>query len=141
MKARIEHRVPLSRRATEILRELERDRESGDDYVFAGQRERSPLSNMALLMMLRRMKRGDITAHGFRSTLSDGASEVSSFSGELRETALAHDPEQGRARLPSRRRAGKEADDDGGLGELVPSDARRPSLTIVQTAERTPSKG
>ena len=90
MKARIEHRVPLSRRATEILRELERDRESGDDYVFAGQRERSPLSNMALLMMLRRMKQGDITAHGFRSTLSDWASEVSSFSGELRETALAH---------------------------------------------------
>ena len=90
MKARVEHRVPLSRRAMEILRDLERDRESGDDYVFAGQREGSPLSNMALLMMLRRMKRGDITAHGFRSTFSDWASEVSSFSGELRETALAH---------------------------------------------------
>ena len=69
---------------------MERDREDGDDYVFAGQREGSPLSNMALLMMLRRMKRGDITAHGFRSTFSDWASEVSSFSGELRETALAH---------------------------------------------------
>ena len=75
----------------EILRELERDREDGGHYVFAGQREGSPLSNMALLMMLRRMKRGDITtAHGFRSTFSDWASEVSSFSGELRETALAH---------------------------------------------------
>jgi integrase len=45
---------------------------------------------LALLMMLRRMKRGDITAHGFRSTFSDWASEVSLFSGELRETALAH---------------------------------------------------
>ena len=45
---------------------------------------------MALLMMLRRMKRDDITAHGFRSSFSDWASEVSSFSGELRETALAH---------------------------------------------------
>ncbi len=89
MKARVEHRVPLSRRAMKILRELERDRES-EGYVFAGQRERSPLSNMALLMMLRRMKRGDITAHGFRSSFSDWASEVSSFSGELRETALAH---------------------------------------------------
>ena len=90
MKARVEHRVPLSRRAMEILRDLERDREDGGDYVFAGQREGSPLSNMALLMMLRRMKRGDITAHGFRSSFSDWASEVSSFSGELRETALAH---------------------------------------------------
>jgi integrase len=91
MKARVEHRVPLSRRAMEILRDLERDREGGSDYVFAGQREGSPLSNMSLLMMLRRIKRGDITtAHGFRSTFSDWASEVSSFSGELRETALAH---------------------------------------------------
>ena len=90
MKARVEHRVPLSRPAIEILRDLERDRESDSDCVFAGQRAGSPLSNMALLMMLRRMKRGDITAHGFRSSFSDWASEVSSFSGELRETALAH---------------------------------------------------
>ena len=59
--------MPLSRRAMEILRELERDRESGDDYLFAGQRERSPLSNMSLLMMLRRMKRGDY--HGPRISL------------------------------------------------------------------------
>ena len=45
---------------------------------------------MSLLMMLRRMKRDDFTAHGFRSTFSDWASEVNSFSGELGETALAH---------------------------------------------------
>jgi hypothetical protein len=38
----------------EILRNLERDREDGDAYVFAGEREGSPLSNMAWLMMLRR---------------------------------------------------------------------------------------
>ena len=44
---------------------------------------------MALLMMLRRMSRGEITAHGLRSSFSDWASEVSSFSAELRETALA----------------------------------------------------
>jgi integrase len=77
--------VPPSRRAMEILRDVERDREDGDAYVFAGQREGRPLSNMALLMMLRRMKRGNVTAHGFRSTFSDWASEVSSFNGELRE--------------------------------------------------------
>jgi hypothetical protein len=40
-------------------------------------------------MMLRRMNRADITAHGFRSSFSDWASEVSAFSAELRETALA----------------------------------------------------
>src|SRR5271166_393713 len=90
MKARVEHRVRPSRRAMEILRDVERDRETGRGYVFVGQWEGSPLSNMALLMMLRRMRRDEITAHGFRSTFSDWASEVSSFSGELRETALAH---------------------------------------------------
>jgi integrase len=90
MKARVEHRVPLSQRALEILGALKSDQEDGEKYVFAGQRARSPLSNMALLMTLRRMKRGDITAHGFRSAFSDWASEVSSFSGELRETAPAH---------------------------------------------------
>ncbi len=41
-------------------------------------------------MTLRRMKRDDITTQGFRSSFSDWASEVSSFSGKLRETALAH---------------------------------------------------
>ena len=90
MKARVEHRVPLSRRVMEILRDLGRDRQDVGNFVFVGQRLGSPLSNMALLMMLRRMKRGDITAHGFRSTFSDWAAEVSSFTGELRETALAH---------------------------------------------------
>lgn len=90
MKARIEHRVPLSRRIIQILHDLRRDRDDTCDYLFAGQRKGSPLSNMALLMILRRMRRDEVTAHGFRSTFSDWASEVSSFSGELRETALAH---------------------------------------------------
>jgi integrase len=90
MKSRVGHRAPLSCWAIKILRELEHVREYGSDYVFTGQRAGSPPSNTALLMMLRRIKRGDITAHGFRSTFSDWASEVSSLSGELRETALAH---------------------------------------------------
>ena len=59
------------------------------------------------MMMLHRMRRDDITAHGFRSTFSDWASEdwaseVSSFSGELRETALAH-AIQNKAERPYRR--------------------------------------
>jgi integrase len=36
------------------------------------------------------MRRDDLTAHGFRSSFSDWASEISPFSSELRETALAH---------------------------------------------------
>jgi integrase len=89
MKARREHRVALSKRALAIVRDLSAARSS--EYVFPGRRPGKPLSNMAMLMLLERMgRRGAITSHGFRSTFSDWASEVSPFSSELRETALAH---------------------------------------------------
>jgi integrase len=88
MKARQEHRVPLSARVLEIVHKLASVRTS--EYVFAGQRQGKPLSSMSMLMLLRRMERSDVTTHGFRSAFSDWASEVSSFSSELRETALAH---------------------------------------------------
>lgn len=45
---------------------------------------------MALLMALRRMKRNDLTAHGFWSTLRDWAAERTSFPAEVAEMALAH---------------------------------------------------
>jgi hypothetical protein len=50
MKARVEHRVPLAWQALAILHGLQGERESGNDH--AGQREGSPPSNMALLIML-----------------------------------------------------------------------------------------
>jgi integrase len=49
-----------------------------------------PVSNMAFLMTLRRMKRDDITAHGFRSTFRDWAAERTDVQGEVAEAALAH---------------------------------------------------
>ena len=89
MKARREHRVALSKRALAIVSELDKTRTS--EFVFPGQKPNRPLSNMAMLMLLERMgRRGAITSHGFRSTFSDWASEVSPYSSELRETALAH---------------------------------------------------
>jgi integrase len=88
MKGRRQHRVPLSYRALEILASL--PREAGSPCVFPGAREGRPLSNMALLMMLRRMKRDDLTAHGFRSSFRDWAAETTGYSGELVEMALAH---------------------------------------------------
>ena len=89
MKARREHRVALSKRALAIVKELSTAPSS--EFVFPGQKAGKPLSNMAMLMLLERMgRRGAITSHGFRSTFSDWASEVSPFSSELRETALAH---------------------------------------------------
>jgi integrase len=88
MKARREHRVPLSVPAVTLLRKLATIREGA--HVFAGQGVGKPLSNMALLMALRRMKRGDLTAHGFRSTFRDWAAETTVFPSEVVEMALAH---------------------------------------------------
>jgi integrase len=88
MKAGKEHRVPLSDAALAVLKEMREIRHS--DYVFPGGRDRRPLSEMSLLMLLRRMKHGDITAHGFRSTFRDWAAERTTFPREVAEAALAH---------------------------------------------------
>jgi integrase len=59
-------------------------------FVFPGGKAGKPLSNMALLTTLRRMGRGDLTAHGFRSTFRDWAAERTTYPGEVAEQALAH---------------------------------------------------
>ncbi len=83
-----QHRVPLSERAIEILKLQSEHRLS--DYVFPGQGSNRPLSNMAMLQLLKRMNRGDLTAHGFRSTFRDWAAERTAFQNEVVEMALAH---------------------------------------------------
>ncbi|RWO20769.1 MAG: site-specific integrase [Mesorhizobium sp.] len=88
MKAGKEHRVPLSDRALEILKSL--PREKGNDSVFIGDKKGKPLSNMALLMTLRRMEREDLTTHGFRSSFRDWAAEQTAYPNEMLEMALAH---------------------------------------------------
>jgi integrase len=92
MKARREHRVPLSARAIAILQEMQAARQSDDDngYVFPGPKRGKPLSNMSFLMLLRRMKLEDLTVHGFRATFKTWASECTSFQNEIAEAALAH---------------------------------------------------
>ncbi|WP_120298356.1 site-specific integrase [Paraburkholderia sp. BL23I1N1] len=88
MKMRKEHRVPLSARAIAIVKAQE-DVKRGD-YVFPGARDKKPLSNMAMLQLLERMKRADITVHGFRSTFRDWAGETTHYPREVCEAALAH---------------------------------------------------
>ena len=88
MKAGHEHRIPLTARAVKILKSLHRL--PHNDHVFPGNAKDKPLSSMAMTMQLRRMKRGDITVHGFRSTFRDWASEQTSFPHETCEHALAH---------------------------------------------------
>ena len=69
MKAGREHRVPLSMQALRIVTAMHEA--SNGDFVFPGQKSGTPLSVMALEMVLRRMKIEDATVHGFRSAFSD----------------------------------------------------------------------
>ncbi len=89
MKAKKEHRVPLSAQALAVRTQLDALRVDGAEYVFPGAKEDMPLSNMAMLVLLRRMKRDDLTAHGFRSTFRDWAAETGQPS-DIAEAALAH---------------------------------------------------
>ena len=89
MKGEREHRVPLSRPALTILRNLHRTT-GGSGFVFPGGKRGRPLSNMAMLTTLRRMERNDLTVHGFRSTFKDWAAERTAFPNEVSEAALAH---------------------------------------------------
>jgi integrase len=88
MKAGREHRVPLSPAALAILNRTPQERRQG--LVFPGAVPARPISNMAMLMLLRRLGRDDITVHGFRSTFRDWAAERTNFPAEVAEMALAH---------------------------------------------------
>lgn len=86
MKGGRRHRVPLSLRAVEIVRDrVEQDR----PYVFAGGKPGEPLSNMAMAETLKRMGQG-VTVHGFRSTFRDWVADKTTYPRELAEAALAH---------------------------------------------------
>lgn len=88
MKAGKDHRVPLSEAAMTVLARMVEVRQGA--FVFPGQRKERPLSNMVFLQLLKRMRRPDLTAHGFRSTFRDWAAERTAFSREVAEMALAH---------------------------------------------------
>lgn len=87
MKAGEVHRVPLTQEMIAIIEPL---RAMQSDYVFEGQKRHKPLSNMAMLMLLRRMNVEGVTVHGFRSTFRDWAAEVAGAPREVAEMSLAH---------------------------------------------------
>tara|TARA_R110000868_G_scaffold411730_1_gene708148 strand:- start:13578 stop:14780 length:1203 start_codon:yes stop_codon:yes gene_type:complete len=87
MKGGEAHRVPLT---DEMLAIIEPLRAMKSKYVFEGQKRNKPMSNMAMLMLLRRMQVEGVTVHGFRSTFRDWASEVANAPREVAEMSLAH---------------------------------------------------
>ena len=87
MKMRRAHRVPLSGRALEILREAQ-ELGKGGPLVFPGTKGQT-LSNMAFTMLLRRLEIDAVT-HGFRSSFKDWCLSETSSSWAVSEAALAH---------------------------------------------------
>jgi integrase len=83
-----EHQVPLSAPVVAVLERMSKIT-NGGNYVFFGQSSGRSLSNVALLVLLRRMKRHDITSHGFRSTFRDWAADRG-YQDAVAEAALAH---------------------------------------------------
>lgn len=88
MKAKKEHRVPLTDEAIEILEGM---MGLDDSFVFQGQKRGKGLSNMAMAQLLKRIGHGDATVHGFRSSFRDWAAERSGMPREIAELSLAHD--------------------------------------------------
>jgi integrase len=89
MKAAREHLVPLSEPALRILARCAELRIGGSALVFPGSKPKMPMSDMTLTKLLREMKQA-VTAHGFRSSFRDWASEMTTVQGEIAEAALAH---------------------------------------------------
>lgn len=87
MKTGEDHVVPLT---DEMLAIIEPLKALQSEYVFEGQKRHRPLSNMAMLMLLRRMNIEGVTVHGFRSTFRDWASEVTNVPREVAEMSLSH---------------------------------------------------
>jgi integrase len=89
MKARREHRVPLSQPCVDLLRRL--PHEVGSPLVFVGRRPGATLSKMSMAYVMDQLgQKGSVTIHGFRSTFRDWAGEDTSFAPDICEAALAH---------------------------------------------------
>ena len=100
MKARREHRIPLSSEALKLLKNIERV--EGEELVFPGRKHGEPMSDATMLRVIQRMnmvrnekfldtKTGKpIVVHGFRASFKTWATEATAYPRELVESALAH---------------------------------------------------
>ena len=88
MKAKREHRVPLTDDALAVLKRV---RGLDAEIIFPGQKRGKGLSNMAMTQLMRRLDHGDVTVHGFRSSFRDWAEERGGMPREIAELSLAHE--------------------------------------------------
>lgn len=85
MKAKVEHTIPLSVPVLALTRPR-----MVRHLLFSNDLTSEPLSENAMLALLKRMGYGHVTVHGFRSTFKDWACEITDFADDLSEAALAH---------------------------------------------------
>jgi integrase len=88
MKSGRAHSIPLPARALEILTERKAAHSGKREFIFES-KPGKPLSNMALLMQMRRMRAPGVP-HGFRSSFRDWCAERTSAPREVAEACLAH---------------------------------------------------
>lgn len=92
MKMRRPHRVPLSRRALEIIRDLQSTSRVGR-FLFPSVRNMNrPMSENTLNAALRRLGYGidEMTAHGFRAMAATRLNEMGGWNSDAIERQLAH---------------------------------------------------
>jgi integrase len=87
MKAKEEHRVPLTPDMEDILNQTPRDLRTG--LIFPGPTG-AVLSDVSVTKVIRLAGISDATVHGFRSTFRDWAGDCTNFARETIEEALAH---------------------------------------------------
>jgi integrase len=87
MKSGQEHKVPLSDAAVELLQAL--PREDGSEHLFLGARKGRPLSNMAMLELMRGLRPGFVP-HGLRATFRTWCAERTHYPHLVAELALGH---------------------------------------------------
>jgi integrase len=91
MKAGEQHRVPLCKRAVQILNLMKA--QAQNEYVFPSHSiaKNTHMSSGSCLVAMKKMDSfKGYTPHGLRSTFRDWASETTSFANETLELALAH---------------------------------------------------
>jgi integrase len=88
MKSGKPHRVPLSPPALHIIETMKEV--SSGPHIFARASRETAISNMAMLQLLKRIGRSDLTVHGFRSSFRDWVAEQTPFPSFVAEAALAH---------------------------------------------------
>lgn len=88
MKLDIAHRIPLSPRCMEIIKEAKQI-SNGSKYIFSGIKRDAPLSENTFNKLIKDLK-FDVHAHGFRTSFRTWTQERTNYPREIAEAALAH---------------------------------------------------